>query len=157
MYYIEKGNNIVLYNAEKRALQDSLVFYPQYQSLDILYTEEEIVTYNGKYYLKSNIEEQLYNQRRLQFNKEFFKTSLGYVRRSVTMRDGTHKDFLTDLLTPIITAVNGGQEVSIFTYDKPDFSQDVIDWVQYQHKISVTPQFLQECLQQISNDFFPQA
>ena len=154
MYYIKKNNDIVLYNADRQTLQNNLVFYPQYENLDIIYTEDEIITYNGKYYFKKDIEEQLVSKRRAEFNKEFFNTSLGYVRRKVTMKDGSHKDFLTDLLTPIITAVNGGQEVSVFTYDKPDFSEDVIDWVQYQHRVVATPQFLQECLQQISNDFF---
>ena len=154
MFYIKKNNEIVLYNVDRRALQDSLEFYPQYQDLSIYETDKEIVTYNGKYYFKDDIEEQLANKRRAEFNKEFFNTSLGYVRRKVTMKDSSHKDFLTDLLTPIITAVNSGQEVQIFTYDKPDFSKDIIDWEQYQHRVVVTSQFLQECLQQISNDFF---
>lgn len=90
-----------------------------------------------------------------EFNKAFFNTSLGYVRRSVTMADGSKKDFLSDLLPVISMGVQGGQTVHILTYDQPPFTGDVEDWTEYQHQVIVTPQFIQECFIQLSNDFLP--
>ena len=55
------------------------------------------------------------------FEKEFFNTSLGYIRRKVTMKNGEIKDFLSDLLPTITTAVNMGQTVKVIAYNKPDF------------------------------------
>lgn len=93
--------------------------------------------------------------RETEFNKEFFNTSLGYIRRAVAMADGSHKDFLSDLLPTIAMAVNMNTPVTIIAYNKPDFTQDVEDWTQYQHTEVVTAQFIQECFLQLQNDFIP--
>lgn len=95
------------------------------------------------------------DRREAEFNKAFFNTSLGYVRRSVTMADGSHKDFLSDLLPVISMGVQAGSPVNILTYDKPPFDHDIEDWTEYQHQVVVTPQFIQECFMQLSNDFLP--
>lgn len=100
-------------------------------------------------------EEIKFNKRRAEFLKEFFLTSLGYIRRSVTMADGGKKDFLSDLLPVISMGVQSGQEVKIIAYNLPDFTSDITDWTQYQHYETVTPQFIQECFMQLSNDFIP--
>lgn len=92
-------------------------------------------------------------RRKQSFNKEFFNTSLGYIRRSVTMSDGTQKDFLSDLLPTIAMGVNMGQEVKIIAYYKPPFTKDITDWTKYQHNEIVTPQFIQECFIQLQADF----
>lgn len=94
-------------------------------------------------------------ERREEFLKEFFNTSLGYIRRSVTMADGSHKDFLSDLLPVISMGVQGGQSVNIIAYNMPDFTEPITDWTIYQHIETVTPQFIQECFLQLSNDFMP--
>lgn len=100
-------------------------------------------------------EEEKAQEREQAFNKAFFNTSLGYVRRSVTMADGSHKDFLSDLLPVISMGVQAGTPVNILTYDKPPFDHDIEDWTEYQHQVVVTPQFIQECFLQLSNDFAP--
>lgn len=87
-----------------------------------------------------------------EFNKQFFNTSLGYIRRKVTMKDGTQKDFLSDLLPTIALAVNMGQEVNIIAYDMPDFD-DLQPINTYQHLETVTTQFIQECFTQLNADF----
>jgi hypothetical protein len=94
-------------------------------------------------------------QRQADFEKAFFNTSLGYVRRSVTMADGSHKDFLSDLLPVISMGVQAGQAVNILTYDEPPFDHDIEDWTEYQHQVIVTAEFIQECFRQLSNDFLP--
>ena len=94
-------------------------------------------------------------QREEQFNRDFFHTSLGYIRRSVQMANGEHKDFLSDLLPTIVLAVNGGTSVSVIAYDEPDFTQEITDWTIYQNTEAVTAQFIQECFLQLQNDFLP--
>lgn len=105
--------------------------------------------------INPNYEQEKINKRRAEFLKEFFLTSLGYIRRSVTMADGGKKDFLSDLLPVISMGVQGGQNVKIIAYNLPDFTSDITDWTQYQHYETVTPQFIQECFLQLSNDFIP--
>jgi len=90
-----------------------------------------------------------------QFNRDFFQTSLGWIRRSVTMQDNEQKDFLSDLLPSIAIATNSGLNVNILAYDKPDFTQEITDWTIYQHSETVTAQFIQECFLQLQNDFIP--
>lgn len=94
-------------------------------------------------------------KRETEFDKAFFNTSLGYVRRSVTMADGGHKDFLSDLLPVISMGVQAGTPVNILTYDRPPFDHDITNWTLYQHQVVVTAQFIQECFLQLSNDFLP--
>ena len=95
-------------------------------------------------------------QREQEFKTNFFQTSLGWIRRSVTMADGSHKDFLSDLLPAITAAVQSGQNVNIIAYSEPDYTEDVTDWTQYQHIVTPTAQFIQECLLTLGNDFLPQ-
>jgi hypothetical protein len=102
-----------------------------------------------------NWEQEQADRREAEFNKAFFNTSLGYVRRAVTMADGSKKDFLSDLLPVISMGVQGGMPVNILTYDEPPFDKDVTDWTEYQHQVTVTAQFIQECFLQLSADFAP--
>ena len=96
-----------------------------------------------------------YRLREEAFNREFFNTSIGYIRRSVTMADGSHKDFLSDLLPTIAIAVNSGKTVQIIAYSQPDFTHDIEDWTQYQHVETATPLFINDCFEQTQNDFIP--
>ena len=73
-----------------------------------------------------------------EFHRQFFLTSLGYVRRSVTMKDGSHKDFLSDIL-PLLEI-----GVPILTY-----TRDLV-----QTKLLATEQFINECKQQMLRDFY---
>ena len=117
-------------------------------------THKETITVKGLV-ANPDYEEEEAERREAEFNKAFFNTSLGYVRRSVTMADGSHKDFLSDLLPVISMGVQGGMPVNILTYDQPPFDEDVTDWTEYQHQVIVTAQFIQECFLQLSNDFLP--
>jgi hypothetical protein len=107
--------------------------------------------------LNPNWEEEQAEKREANFDKAFFNTSLGYIRRSVTMQDGSHKDFISDLLPAISMSVTAGKAVNILAYDRPPFDHDITDWTEYQHSVEVTAQFIQECFQQLSADFFPVA
>lgn len=119
--------------------------------------EDELyyVILNGKLIKNPNYDEQKAAIRQADFEKAFFNTSLGYIRRSVTMADGSHKDFLSDLLPIISMGAQSGQTVNVLAYDKPPFNKDITDWAEYQHQAVVTPQFVQECFLQLSSDFLP--
>lgn len=94
-------------------------------------------------------------QKQEQFEKEFFKTSLGWIRRKVTMKDGSVKDFLSDLLLPVKAGLDMGQNVDVITYKTPDFSQQLtIEYLKSLQEIkSATELFIKECLFQTVKDF----
>ncbi len=95
-------------------------------------------------------------QREEQFDRDFFNTTFGYIRRNVTMQDGSTKDFLSDLLPAIDSSISKGLTVNVITYDKPeDFSEEITDWTPYQHIKQATQAFIQECYYQLQNDFMP--
>lgn len=85
-----------------------------------------------------------------QFEKEFFKTSLGYIKREVTMKEGGNKSFLGDLLPLLKTGA------AIIAYDKPDFDKEIEneDILELQKKVIVTDEFLKECQNQVIIDFY---
>ena len=89
------------------------------------------------------------------FEKNFFETSLGWIRRVITNADGSHANFLYDILPAVTTAVAQGIVYPLIVYSEPDFTEEVIDWTQYQSLKPATSQFIQECLTQIGNDFKP--
>lgn len=77
-----------------------------------------------------------------QFNKEFFNTSLGYIRRKVTMKDGSSKDFLTD----IVPLLQVGVQIITYSLNGAELTQNT--------GVTVTEQFITECKQQLFNDFY---
>ena len=120
------------------------------------YTADEYVLDGDEYVLKDEAYEQKQIEAKKElFHKEFFNTSLGYVRRKVSMATGETKDFLSDLLPTISMGVQMGQPVTIITYREPDFTQDITDLTSLQEYKTVTAQFVQECFLQLSNDFKP--
>lgn len=128
-------------------------YHTEIQKVQSTHKETIIVPYPV---IDPNYEEKQATKRREEFHKQFFNTSLGWIRRSVTMQDGSKKDFLSDLLLPIKAGLELGQTVEIITYTEPDFTEDVTDWTEYQIVKNATPQFIAECLNQIVNDFKPQ-
>lgn len=77
-----------------------------------------------------------------QFNKEFFNTSLGYIRRKVTMKDGSSKDFLTD----IVPLLQVGVQIITYSLNGAELTQNT--------GVTVTEQFITECKQQLFSDFY---
>ena len=125
------------------------------KGLEIKEVEEGYVIYDFELMTVEEKEEKQAQVREEQFNKDFFNTSLGYVRRKVSMTTGETKDFLSDLLPTISMGVQMGKPVTIITYNKPDFTQEITDWTVFQNEQTVTAGFVQECFMQLSNDFKP--
>lgn len=122
--------------------------YPTYYALEA----NEILA-DGEVIIDPDYEVEQEAKRQEQFNKDFFLTSLGYIRRKVTMKTGETKDFLSDLLPVISMGVNSGQAVTIIAYKEPDFTTDVVDWESLQEEKTVTAEFISECFARLSSDF----
>ena len=155
MFYIQQDNKILLFDEDKQKLQNTIAFMPQYKGLDIQEVPEGYVIYDFELMTIEEMEEKQAQEREEQFNKDFFNTSLGYVRRKVSMATGETKDFLSDLLPTISMGVQMGKPVTIITYNKPDFTQEITDWTVLQNEKTVTAEFVQECFTQLSSDFKP--
>lgn len=110
---------------------------------------------NNKLVLNPNYAQEQAEKREKQFKEHFFETSLGWIRRKVQMKDGTSKDFLSDLLLPIKAGLELGQKVEIIAYKVPDFTLDYTDdyIISLQERKQATPKFIQECLMQTVADF----
>ena len=111
-----------------------------------------VVTDNTEEYEQEQIQ-----AKQSQFSQEFFLTSLGYIRRKVSMSTGETKDFLSDLLPVISMGIQSGQTVPIITYSLPDFTQELTtEYLESLQAVqNVTAEFVQECFLQLSNDFMP--
>ena len=117
--------------------------------------EKNEIMVNGVAEINPNYEEELSAQRENLFNREFFQTSLGWIRRQDNMKDGSKKDFLSDLLLQIKAGLELGQSVEIITYKQPDFSEDINEaYMQtLQEKKTATLEFVKECLMRTVSDF----
>lgn len=153
-YIVNKDMNPEIVE-EIGAIPEGYVVITENQANKIKEDKLYYIISDGKLIKNPNYEEQKAQIREAEFNSAFFNTSLGYIRRAVTMANGSKKDFLSDLLPAIFASVSAGRAVNIIAYDKPPFTEDVTDWTQYQNQVIVTPQFIQECFLQLSNDFLP--
>ena len=59
MFYIQQDEKIVLFDENKETLQNTLAFIPQYEGLEILETEREIITLNGRLVFADEVQEEL--------------------------------------------------------------------------------------------------
>ena len=91
-------------------------------------------------------------QRRDYWYANFFQTSLGWVRKKATMKDGTVDDFLTQDLPLLAIGLGQGAEAKVIVYATPDFTQE-INILALQSYVDVTPQFIMECLLEKQNEF----
>lgn len=157
MYYIYVENEKLNGAGECECLNDDIMNIEVEQSVYDKYREDnDFYIWDGINIIENpNYEQEKAQQREAKFKKEFFQTSLGWIRRQVTMSDGSTKDFLSDLLPSISMAMSFGQVPTVIAYNEPDYSKDVEDWRQYQHVESVTQQFIQDCFLRLSNDFIP--
>ena len=90
--------------------------------------------------------------RRAYWTTNFFQTSLGWVRKKATMKDGTVDNFLTDDLPLLAIGLNQGAQAKVIVYATPDFTQE-IDILALQSYVDVTPQFIMDCLLEKQNEF----
>ena len=127
----EKYNQLLAENA----LGKEIIIYEEK-----VFTAEvgQYIQQGNKFVLNPNYEEEKQEKEDALFNASFFETSLGYVRRKVTMTDGTVRDFLSDILALLQVGV------PIITYNR-DLTQN---------KVIATEEFINECKQQMLVDFY---
>ena len=145
----EKADFIVEYNHKRGMMIEET------KNGTLYALEKNEIMVNGIPKINPNYEEELSAQRENLFNREFFQTSLGWIRRQVNMKDGSKKDFLSDLLLQIKAGLELGQSVEIITYKQPDFSEDINEaYMQtLQEKKTATLEFVKECLMRTVSDF----
>ena len=135
MIYFDKSKSAYAYEIRNPICTISDELWAQYAATD----KWDII--NGQFIDISDTEE--YKQKKQaehekEFDEQFFKTSLGYVRRTVTMKNGTKRDFLADILPRLKAGVQ------IITYNK-DLTQNFV---------LVTEEFINECDNQFLKDFY---
>ena len=153
MFYRIKDNKIYDY-ADYEYAQDCL--FTNICSKKVFEENRDCyVIENGQIAVAPDLDEILAEKRKEEFENSFFLTSLGWIRRKVTMKDGTVKDFLGDLLLPVKAGMELGQSVEIITYKTPDFSKNMdIKYMESLQELKLaTVQFIQECLFQTVKDF----
>lgn len=142
---------------------DFIVNYNHKQGLKIEETDNALyallsneIMQNGVPIINENYALEAAQERQVEFKKEFFETSLGWIKRKVNMKDGTKKDFLSDLLLQIKAGLEMGQTIQIITYSTPDFSQELTSeyLISLQVKKNATSEFILECLNQTVEDFY---
>ena len=153
MFYRIRDNKIYDFADFKYAddcLSTELCNMKEYSENKELYVIE-----NGELVKVPNPQEVIYQKNKAEFEKGFFQTSLGWIRRNVRMKDGSVRDFLADLLIPIKAGMESGNEVKIITYNKPDFYIKPDDeYMKSLQEIKIAnPEFIQECLLQTVQDF----
>lgn len=89
--------------------------------------------------INPNYEQEQAQKEATEFANNFFNTSLGYIRRKVTMKTGEVRDFLFDIKPTLKTGA------PIITYNA-DKTQNT--------GVLVTDEFLTECDNQIYVDFY---
>ena len=154
-YYLLVEDNQIIggsqFTGDNETIQDIEVTEEVYN--DYIQHRDKYIYSDGAIVLNPNYEQQQADLRRAQFYGDFFSTSLGFIRRKVSMKTGETKDFLTDLLPVISMAVQNLQTVNIIAYKEPDFTQEITDWESLQEVKQATPVFIQECFNQVSRDF----
>lgn len=152
MYYIFIQNNKIngtgqctILNEDIQSIEITEEIYNKYcEDPDLYIWNGEAVVENPDYLEIKRA------KREEEFNRNFFPTHLGYVKREVTMKNGSIKDFLTDLRSSIRVGL------PVFVYDKPDFTQEVTSetLLACQRVSKMDQQFLNDCDNQFAIDFY---
>lgn len=144
MHYIQIKDNKIIGKGQCKILNSDILNVEV--SEDIYNNIEKYIYKDNELVLNPDYEKELAKKREEKFNKLFFNTSLGYIKRQVTMKDGTIKSFLTDIV-PLLQV-----GIPIISYDKPDFTTE--DMPKQNTDKIVTDEFINECKQQVLKDFY---
>ena len=144
----------VIYFSDYRVSTDDLE-YPNLSMMEYEKNKNKYIISNGELVENPDYESLKKKERETLFKAEFFNTSLGWIRRKVTMKDGSIKDFLGDLLLSIKAGLELGQTVEIITYKEPDYTKEYSSEyiISLQERKNATSEFIQECLMQTVKDF----
>lgn len=74
MFYLMENDKIVLFDGDKAKLEKTIAFMPQYEGLEILETDKQIVNFDGSFYFEDD--EQYLEQVKKQEAERIAKLSL---------------------------------------------------------------------------------
>lgn len=155
MYFLHIRENLIVGASEVQVYSEDISCAPVDEETYRKYTEDKdsvIIDEEGNIVDNPYLEEIHAKRREDEFNKEFFLTSVGYIRRKARNKDGTIKDFITDL----VPLMEGKENIPIIVYDTPDFTAPVTEeiLISLQKVVKVTPELLEECKEQAIIDFY---
>lgn len=119
-YYIQQDDKILLYDTSYKKLHDTITFMPQYQKLDILETEDEIITYNGEFvFSKDVINEQAEDVRNhliedinYPLKEEIAYTGVFFDFNGEELVFETNKESISLINTTLLGILQGAQQVN---------------------------------------------
>ena len=121
MFYIQQDEKIVLFDTEKERLLNTLTFMPQYEGLEILETEREIIELNNEFVFADEVQLELAEARKEEFLKQFFKIDgYGYFRKQ-PKGYGSAVESLNTAFN-IVTVLGNLPANTLTFYAEPDFT-----------------------------------
>lgn len=121
MFYIQQDEKIVLFDENLETLQNTIAFMPQYQGLEILETEREVIELNNEFVFKDEVETELAEARKEEFLKQFFKIDgYGYFRKQ-PKGYGSAVESLNTAFN-IVTVIGNLPANTLTFYAEPDFT-----------------------------------
>ena len=132
---------------------DFIVNHNHNRGLNIIETTDAIYAllpneeFNGSEVVITN--HQPYDMRKKWFKKNFFETSIGWIKRKAKINDGIEKDFFFDILPLIKLSFDLGIETTIVCYQTPNFSNEICNKYlkTLEKREVVTIDFIKECLE----------
>lgn len=147
-YYIQDENKkIVFYDTNLEVVKNTLLVRPQYQGLEILETEREIIELNNEFVFKDEVEDELKLKRKEDFESKFLTTSLGNYR--LTPKGYANAQQGIDTINNIVNALGGLTEQiakKVLFYETPDFTKEeqcTEEWL-IEHQYSANPMSKEE-------------
>lgn len=121
-YYIQdEEEKIVLFDTDLERITNTIAFMPQYQGLEILETEREIIELNNDFVFKDEVEAELAEARKEEFLKQFFKIDgFGYFRKQ-PKGYGSAVESLNTAFN-IVTVIGNLPTNTLTFYAEPDFT-----------------------------------
>lgn len=127
-YYIEQNNKIVLFDTNREKIQNTLIFQPQYEGLEIKETERPLaLSSDGTEFVfadTSEYEQEQAQLRQKEFYNNFVVTSWGAFRKNPQGYSSA-----VEAVNTIFNMVNVAQSLTaqlaqlLIFYEVPDFTQ----------------------------------
>ena len=120
-YYIQQDEKKVLVDKNLERLQNTIAIMPQYEGLEILETDREIIELNNEFVFKDEVELELAEARKEEFLKQFFKIDgYGYFRKQ-PKGYGSAVESLNTAFN-IVTVIGNLPANTLTFYAEPDFT-----------------------------------
>ena len=127
MFYIQQNKKILLFDDDKQRLQNTIAFMPQYQGLEIKETNREIIELDNKFVFADEVQQELVEQRKQEFLKDFFKVQYNgqdlYFRKQPKGYSSAVESINTAF--NIVNTIGTLPAGSLVFYQQPDFTDEI--------------------------------